>query len=248
MIALTSSSSTLVVSSPTNGLKSTTSRPAANVSGYCPPCPNIGARPAFFVHYRALKRARKDDLSISPGASLPFPPSYGSPSDNTTNDTTGIASLPGRSPSIETVATAIYRAVLTVLTLFNVNFTWRIHGKSPYSKIPIDWHIMYVHSTQCRSPSSRSSRSHSYSQKTISSVSHDEPNPRIMDEPPCNAAFNDALPMRYPTSIPSIHKPDQQAPKSRSTHQSYWDHCHQLRESIPYHMLYRYRYAVMILR
>ena len=130
IIVLSTPSSTLGVSFPISGLKSTMSHPAGNISGYCTPCPSISDRPAFFAHYRALKRARKDDLSISPGASLPSPPSYGSPSDNITNNTTDIASQPGWSPSIDTIVTAIFRALLTVLTLFNVNITWRIYGKS----------------------------------------------------------------------------------------------------------------------
>ena len=127
MITLSTLSPTFGVASPTDGL---TPRPAGNISGCCTPCPSIGDRPAFFAHYRALKRARKDDLSISPGASLPSPPSYGSHKDNTTKNTTDIGSSPGWSPSIETIVTAIFRALLTVLTLFNVNITWRIHGKS----------------------------------------------------------------------------------------------------------------------
>ena len=31
-------------------------------------------------------------------------------------------------PTVETVLTALFRAVVTVLSLLNVNFTWRIHG------------------------------------------------------------------------------------------------------------------------
>ena len=136
MILLIPSSSTLVVSSHLNDLKSTMPRSTGKVSGYCTSCPNISARPAFFAHYRALKRARKDDLSVSLDASLPSSPSYGSRSDNTTNTTTDVASLPSWSPSIDTIVTAIFRALLTVLTLFNVNITWRIHGKSSYLKSP----------------------------------------------------------------------------------------------------------------
>ena len=103
------------------------SRPAANIPGYCTPCPSIGDRPAFLEKYRALKRAHEDDLAISPGSSLPSPPSYGPRSDNATENT---ADIPWPSPSTETIVTAIFRVLLTILTLFNVNITWRIHGKS----------------------------------------------------------------------------------------------------------------------
>ena len=162
MIGLSTLSPTFGAGLPTDSLKSTTSRPAGNVPGYCTPCPNIGARPAVFAHYRALKRAREDELSISPGALLPSPPSYVSPSNNTTNDTTDIARLSVWSPSVETIVTAIFRAFLTVLALFNVNITWRIHGKSPYQKIPIDQCLTYVHSTQCWPSSPRASTSYPY--------------------------------------------------------------------------------------
>ena len=135
VIVLIPPSSTFVLSSPINGVKSTTSRPAGNISGYCTPCPRVGDRPAFFERYRALKRARKEELSISPNNLVPSPPSYGPRSDNTTNNGTDIANLPWSSPPIETIVTAIFRALLTILTLFNVNITWRIHGKSSYLNI-----------------------------------------------------------------------------------------------------------------
>ena len=130
MIVLIPPVLTMVVSFPINGSKSIMSRPASNFSAYCTPCPSISDRPAFFAKYRALKQAHKDDLSISPDSSIPSPPSYGPRSDNTTNNTADIANLPWSSPSTETIVTAIFRALLTILTLFNVNVTWRIHGKS----------------------------------------------------------------------------------------------------------------------
>ena len=183
MIVLIPPSFTILVSFPTNGLKSTMSRPAGNISCYCTPCPSISDRPAFFEKYRALKRAHKDDHSISPGALLPSPPSYGPRSDNTINNTADIASLPGWSPSIESIVTAIFRALLTILTLFNVNFTWRIHGKSSHPKTPIHSCLTYVHSTQCRPPPPRSSRSYPCSRKTMAGMSQEQINSRITDKP-----------------------------------------------------------------
>ena len=160
IIVLIPPSFTRMVPSPIIGLKSTMSRPAGTISGYCTPCPSIVDRPAFFEKYRALKRARKDDYSISPGSSLPSPPSYGPRSNNNTNDTADIAKLPWPSPSIEIIVTAIFRALLTILTLFNVNITWRIHGKSSYTRTSIDSRLTYYYSTQCRPPPPRSSRSY----------------------------------------------------------------------------------------
>ena len=159
MIVMIPPSFTRMVNSPINGLKSTTSRPAGTISGYCTPCPSISDRPAFFERYRALKRAHKDDLSISPDSSLPSPPSYDPRSNNTTNDTTDIGNLPWSSPSTETIV----RALLTILTLFNANITWRIHGKSSYPRKPTDSRLTYFYSTQRRPPPPRSSRSNPYS-------------------------------------------------------------------------------------
>ena len=183
MILLIPPSLTIVVSSPISGLKSTTSLPAGTISGYCTPCPSIGDRPAFFEKYRALKRAHKDDLAISPGSSLLSPPSYGSRSDNITNNTADIPNLPWSSPSIETIVTAIFRALLTILTLFNVNITWRIHGKSSYPRTRIDSRLTYYYSTQCRPPPPRSSRSYPCSQKTMAGINQEQTNSHIMDKP-----------------------------------------------------------------
>ena len=193
MIVLIPPSFTRMVSSPTIGLKSTMSRPAGTISGYCTPCPSIGDRPAFFEKYRALERARKDDVSISPGALLPSPPSYGTRSNNTNNDTTDIANLPWSSPSTETIVTAIFRALLTILTLFNVNITWRIHGKSSYPRTPIDSRLTYFYSTQCRPPPPRSSRSFPWSQKTMAGMSQQKAILISRTNHTCNASFEAVL-------------------------------------------------------
>lgn len=184
IIVLIPPSFTIVVSSSINGLKPTKSHPAGDIPGYCTPCPSISDRPAFFEKYRVLRRARKDDVSISPGSLLPSPPSYGPRSDNTTNNTADSANLPWSSPSIETIITAIFRACLTILTLFNVNITWRIHGKSSHPKAPIDSCLMYFYSAQCRPPPPRSSRSYPDSQKTMASMSQEQINSHIMNKPP----------------------------------------------------------------
>jgi hypothetical protein len=38
--------------------------------------------------------------------------------------------LPSGSSTSQSLITALFRAVITLLTLFNVNITWRLHGKS----------------------------------------------------------------------------------------------------------------------
>lgn len=69
------------------------------------------------------KRSPKGDISIEPGAFH---------SGNTLNAT----QIPGQessqrwTPTFEGILTAIFRAVITILSLLNVNFTWRVHGRS----------------------------------------------------------------------------------------------------------------------
>ena len=81
-------------------------------------------RPEHALHMEHLKRSQKDDISIDP--ELPTDPSRSSPT-NFLNDTQGLSprSWP---PSLETTLTATFRAVVTILSLLNVGFTWRLHG------------------------------------------------------------------------------------------------------------------------
>ena len=85
---------------------------------------------------KRLKRSRKGEFSISP----PSPPSSPSaPSltpisrapkkTNHTSTSSAAPNLQSWTPLLERILTAVFRAVITILTLFNVNFTWRIHGK-----------------------------------------------------------------------------------------------------------------------
>ena len=68
------------------------------------------------------KRSHDGEISISPDSFSPP-----SPLNHTQ------ASTPATDqwwpPTAETVLTAVFRAVVTILSLLNVNFTWRIHGE-----------------------------------------------------------------------------------------------------------------------
>ena len=76
-------------------------------------------------------RSRTGEVSFSPE---PVPSPYTNPENSTTSNTT----LPIQPPSLEGlswmlrlegVITPIFRTVILLLTLFNINITWRIHGQ-----------------------------------------------------------------------------------------------------------------------
>ena len=79
------------------------------------------------------KRSRSGKLSLSPESA---PPPYIKPNNSTktTNTTLPIqqssSKIPFWFPTLEAIVTPIFRVVLLIITLFNVNITWRIHGQS----------------------------------------------------------------------------------------------------------------------
>ena len=81
-----------------------------------------------------MKRSQIRKISVSPE---PAPPPYIKPEnstkpDNSTTTTTMQQPSPRITswiPPLEDIVTPIFRAVLLVLTLFNVNISWRIHGR-----------------------------------------------------------------------------------------------------------------------
>ena len=80
------------------------------------------------------QRSRPDEVSLSPPA-LPAPQKPSS--NNITKDNSSTFSTP-QEPSapawiltVEDLLTAIFRVVITILALFNVNITWRIRGEYP---------------------------------------------------------------------------------------------------------------------
>ena len=79
------------------------------------------------------QRPKPNEVSLSP-PTLPVPAKPGS--HNITKNNSSTSSTPQEMPSppawvltVEDLITAIFRIVLTILTLFNVNITWRIRGE-----------------------------------------------------------------------------------------------------------------------
>lgn len=78
-----------------------------------------------------IKRSQSGKISLSPESA---PPPYIRPDNSTKTNTTLPIQQPSRNtPSwistLEYVITPIFRAVILLLTLLNVDITWRIHGQ-----------------------------------------------------------------------------------------------------------------------
>ena len=86
----------------------------------CAPCP------CLHKPERPFKRSYEGEVSIAPRDPLQQAPSSISNSNQTRNDNSKTTQW--WPPSSEAVLTAVFRAVVTLLSLLNVNFTWRIHG------------------------------------------------------------------------------------------------------------------------
>ena len=93
-------------------------------------CVLIVPQDTHLTHRTHMERSRTGSASLS---SEPAPSPYTEPENSTDSNTT----LPIQLPSLngpfwmlrlEGVITPIFRMVILLLTLFNINITWRIHG------------------------------------------------------------------------------------------------------------------------
>ena len=77
-----------------------------------------------------LKRSLPNEISSTPQI-------LSSPNISTLNKTQvlGQSSTVSWPPTVETIITPIFRAVITILSLLNVNFTWRIHGATTILRV-----------------------------------------------------------------------------------------------------------------
>lgn len=126
-------------SPPTIQSQSSTDHPTLNT--YCVPIPRRHTSAPILPR---MRRPRPDAISLSP-------PPLSNPSTSTTNvskDTNASSNPLHALPpppawvlTLEDLITAIFRVVMTILTLFNVNITWRIRG---------EWHRRAAHKCTCR--------------------------------------------------------------------------------------------------
>ena len=96
-------------------------------------CVTVAYPNTDMIPHTRMKRARSGRMSLSPD---PASPPSNKPDNTTGNNSTlpilqGSLRLPRWVPSLENVITPIFRTIILILTLFNVNITWRIHGQWP---------------------------------------------------------------------------------------------------------------------
>ena len=94
-------------------------------------CVAVVPRDTHLTHRTRMERSRIARVSFS---SEPAPAPYTKPDNSTASNTT----LPIQGPSLngpswmlrlEGIMTPVFRTVILILTLTNINITWRIHGQ-----------------------------------------------------------------------------------------------------------------------
>ena len=127
-----------------------------------PDCVTVAHQGTYPILHTRMKRSRSSEVSLSPQSA---PPSYTKPDNGTeTNTTLSIEQHPqstySRIPFLENIITPIFRTVILLLTLFNVNITWRIHGQClalPTHSLDMSQSSL-LHSAPCRTPSRETSK------------------------------------------------------------------------------------------
>ena len=129
-------------------IQSQTSTHNPTTSTYCVPVPRRHNSAKILPR---MRRPDPNEMSLSP-------PSLTGPSTNVTKDTSPssnpLQALPPPSNwvlTLEDLITAVFRIVITILTLFNVNITWRIRGECHR----MCWAHIHL-SSQLTSPNSQS--------------------------------------------------------------------------------------------
>lgn len=111
--------------------QSQTSTPNPTTSIYCVPLPRRHTSATILPR---MRRPRPDEVSLSP-PSLTGPSTSTTPKNGTKDHNSSSYPLHTLPPppawvlTMEDIITAIFRTVITILTLFNVNITWRIRGE-----------------------------------------------------------------------------------------------------------------------
>ena len=75
-----------------------------------------------------IKRSHQREVSVSPETLFQQPSS--SNTNSTESQSSGFQAVSWWPPSTETILTAVFRAVMAIMSLLNMNVTWRIHGQS----------------------------------------------------------------------------------------------------------------------
>ena len=99
-------------------------------------CVAVAHRDPQSILRTRMKRSRIGKISLSPQSPPPPLPPYIGPDNSTETNSTLPTQRPSPQmsswiPTLEDIVTPIFRTLILVLTLFNVNITWRIHGQWP---------------------------------------------------------------------------------------------------------------------
>ena len=129
---------TVLAVSPSTILSLTTDTDL-NISTYHVP---VRCWPARATIQPRMHGARPDEVSLSPPALPNSPASALNITKKHNNSTSSFPQILPQTPTwvltLEDLVTAIYRIVSIVLTLFNINITWRFHGKCHSNSTHLD--------------------------------------------------------------------------------------------------------------
>ena len=111
-------------------------RPESNHGNHSAPHSNRVAVARQDVHSilrMRIRNSRGGEVSLSPPSATP---PYIKPDNNTKTNATLPSQQPDPKvpywfPALENIVTPIFRTVILILTIFNVNITWRLHGQFP---------------------------------------------------------------------------------------------------------------------
>ena len=111
-------------------------RPNSNDRNHSVPHTNCVALVRQDVHSilrMRIRNLRGGEVSLSPQSATP---PYTKPDNSTKANATlpsqqASSKIPYWFPALKNIVTPIFRTVILILTLFNINITWRIHGQCP---------------------------------------------------------------------------------------------------------------------
>ena len=133
------------------------------------PCVYVTSHMAS-LERRDLKRLHDRDIEIS-SKSLPSSLSF----NNTRNDSVPAAAAKSESPSwfptVDSTVTIVFRAVVTILSLLNINISWRIHGNLSLFQCQRKTPLNSMFSSSCWESSSHSQRWYRSRQTGMASLS-----------------------------------------------------------------------------
>lgn len=111
-------------------------RPESNPGNHSAPHSNCVAVVRQDVHSilrMRMRNLRGGEASLSPQSATPpyIKPDNSSKTNVTLPSQQTSQKTPYWFPALENIVTPIFRTVILILTIFNINITWRLHGECP---------------------------------------------------------------------------------------------------------------------